>query len=395
MPNLEIVTPDHDKKDVRVTLKRQDSELLTGFQDFGEWKRLAKTLSGQYSSDSNEYQAALQDILVAKAHQALSFDILVTCSPILLKDKACGHFHNSNPRSPGDAMKLVGLLLRSRNSFVAQMIGKAKYNLSRGSYYWALTRYRLPAMWHYFGACLDAGKVRGDDTDMMAQSVLVRSARAQEACDAVGRLFYVVQGNNTRDEIMYHFEYLSILLAGAFDSLARIAHRAYKIEKPEEWHCYFHKGNYQKALEKKNAAQLIEILKSSRFKNLSTLLYELRNTIHGASLQTLAYSENAEPQKSYLEANPKQSEKIWAATDSFDSPVAWGLRQSHKRVLIEPYSFASKLLLESLKYINSLAEATDLKGLFPEGHSMKKYPPPPIDDRIFGKFMGERLEILT
>lgn len=395
LPNLEIVKPDHDKKDVQVRLKQPNSERGTAFPNFGQYKTLAATLSGQHNQETSEFQEALQDVLVARAHHALNFDIFVTCSPILLKNTSNTWLRDSNPRSPSDAVKILGLLLRSRGDFALRMIGTAKHSFDRGLFYWVLTRHRLPGMWNYFGTCLDAGKTRADDTDMMAQSVLVRTARAHEARDAVGRLFYLPQGNNTRDEIMYHFEYLTLLLAGAFDSLARIAHRTYKIKNPEEWSCYFHKVKYQEALAQKKATQLVGILTSQNFKNLSALLYELRNTIHGASLQTLAYSENAEPQKSYLEANSKQSEKLWSAADSFDSPNAWGLRRAHKRVLIEPFSFASKLLQESLKYINDIAEATDLTGLFPGGHVMRNCPPPPADDNIFGNHIGARLDLLA
>jgi len=87
-------------------------------------------------------------------------------------------------------------------------------SFSRGRFYWVLARNKLPNMRRYFSGCVYAGAVRKDDTLYLGQSVLMRCARALEARDAIGFNFYIPQNNDVRDAIMYHFDYLMLLLSG-------------------------------------------------------------------------------------------------------------------------------------------------------------------------------------
>jgi hypothetical protein len=68
-------------------------------------------------------------------------------------------------------------------------------------------RHRLPALWRYFSACLQSESIRQDGISGLGESVLTRSVRAIQARDEIGQQFYVAQGNNTRDAMMYHFDY--------------------------------------------------------------------------------------------------------------------------------------------------------------------------------------------
>lgn len=392
LPCIKIEIPDHDKKDVGVRM--DDDSHHTGLMHFGQWKDLARHASQQHDEKSPQFSEALQEVLLAGASNAIRHDIFVTASPTLLSNKGKVFIRHANVRSPSEAARIAGLFLRSRGTFTYGVGGSFSHSFDRGLFYWVLTRYRLPKMWHYFSACLDGGKVRKDDTDMVGQSILARCDRALEARDNIVRLLYVPQDNNIRDEMMYHFDYLTLLLAGAIDAQARVAHRAYKITASPERVANFRRQDFQTELNSAGATKLVQFVTSPLFINASTLLSRLRNTIHGASMPTLAYNEGGEPQKSFIQVTSEHRDELWAAAEGLGSAARWGLRKSHDRVLLEPCSYATALVAEIFKCVNEIADATDLIGLFPTGHAIRHYPGPPADDRIFGTKICERLDVL-
>ncbi len=392
LPAIKVETPDHDKKDVDVRV--DDGSHNTALLEFGQWKDLAKQISQQHDEQSPRFQEALQDVLSAGASNAIRHDIFVTNSPTILSNKGKVWIRHANVRRPSEAARIVGLFLRTRGIYTYGVAGRTSLSFDRGLFYWVLTRHRLPSLWHYFSGCLDAGKVRKDDTGMVGQSVLARCDRAYEARDYIVRLLYVPQDNNVRDEMMYHFEYLTLLLAGALDAQARIAHRAYKIRSSPERVANFRREAFHKELSSAGAIKLVQFLTSPLFANASTLLSSLRNTIHGASMQTMAYHEGGEPQKSFIDLVPEHRDALWSAAEALGSAARWGLRKSHDRVLLEPCSYATALVSEIFKCVDGIADATDMTGLFPAWHVLRRYASPPADDRIFGTAISARLDVL-
>ena len=145
------------------------------------------------------------DVAFAGGSGAIRHDLFITKSPALVSNRHKVFINGANIRTPAEAAKIVGLFLRCRGKYTYTAAPKFQQSSGRGGFYWVVTRARLPSMWHYFSACLEAGRMRKDDTGMVAQSVLVRCARAHEARDAIIRLLYVPQNNTVRDEMMYHF----------------------------------------------------------------------------------------------------------------------------------------------------------------------------------------------
>lgn len=94
-------------------------------------------------------------------------------------------------------------------------------------------------MTSYISACNAAKQVRQDDVDELATSVLERACRVLRERDSIGFEFYVPQNNDTRDEVLLHFDNLLQHVAGAFDAEALLAYRAYQLSsqskpKPQE-----------------------------------------------------------------------------------------------------------------------------------------------------------------
>jgi hypothetical protein len=210
----------------------------------------------------------------------------------------------------------------------------------------------------------------------------------------------------------YYFDYLTLLLAGAFDALARIAVRACNSCTIDEWSVNFrirrrYKGVYQKG---KNTfinelatrdSGLHSLVSSERFQDFLILLYELRNTIHG-KMAEMGTNSAAGATDSYISIEPQQDKELVRAATNYSSIKDWGLREKTYNLVIdhstlrterrtdlqlEPYTYASMLFRESLKWINEIAGATNISGLLPSGQTVSQLPNgPPADDEYFSSF---------
>lgn len=397
-PYIEIGKNDYDGNQIPVVVKDNEGQVvrMTGIRNVHYWQRIATDLAPENDPEYAETKATYADLLIAQAHCTFRQDILITLSPRLLEHQHEAYVDEANPRNPTDAAQLVGLFLRSRENFTYQHLPNMPSELDHGLFYWVLTRQRLPGMWRYFSACVHAEKARGDDILNLGQSILDRCMRAIQARDAIGEQFHVPQNNNTRDAIMYHFDYLTLLLAGAFDAQARIAYRSYDIKRPNEWSASFYGdsrggGEFIKALGRTEENKLYALVREEYFQCVMTLLYTLRNTIHGASLPSLAFRANSDTEESLIQVDSPSFSRAVERLGSLDS---WGIKHLHSFLVLEPYAFVSTLVMESLKLIDAIANATDVLRLFPDGYPVPKITDIPPKEEIYSEFVGSRLALL-
>ena len=393
-PRLTIGAFDGDSQDVPLSVEHEGGRTIAArLPGLLQWRRLAAMLVNQTDPQHPDVKEMLEDLVTARAHVELNRDVLVTLSPWLLTHRSRAPVREANPRAPSEAAKIAGLLLRTRGNYTHTVDRQLKKSFDRGLFYLVLARHRLPSMWRYFGACVHAGKIRGDDTLYLGQSVLTRCVRALQARDAIGAQFYLPQDNNSRDAMMYHFDYLTLVLAGAIDAQARVAHRAYGITKPKESWASFGRQDFQNELKECGALALHKLATRQHFEDVRTLLYQPRNTIHGASLPTLAYRRGGEPEASFVHVPPQYSQPLWDAAGRTGPPQEWGLTCDFE-VLLEPYTYSVALVDESFKLIDEIACATDIAGLFPAGHPIPTITAGPPEDSVFGEQIRNRLDAL-
>lgn len=394
LPCMEVGCLDANSECVPVSLRRGGKNTTsTGVWNPRQWPQIAAHTVG-HSSEHPEARLMLDHLLVARAHREIGGDIFVTESALLLKHRQKNWISDTNPRTVLEAAQIVGLFLRSRDNYVYRAAPSYSAIFDRGLFYWVLTRFRLPAMWQYFGVCVTAGQMRGDDTLELGQSVLRRAVRALEARDAVGIQFYSPQDNNSRDEMMYHFDYLTLLLGGAIDAQARIANRAYKAVRNDRFVSLRGKQGESllNALKKTSAHRLCELLESQRFKDVLELVHAPRNTIHGAALDSLAYVHRVEPEVSYVTLPDSIGQTVWTCAQRLGGTDVWGLQRPHKETWLEPYSYASTLVRNVFDIINELATVTEVSLLFPPGFPIPTLTDEPQSTEPF--VWGERLALL-
>jgi len=335
----------------------------------------------------------LEDFVVAAAHQKLRSDILVTLAPSLMNHRDSTILRKANPRTPIEALKIVGLLLRARGNFTYTASQLGRGGLDRGLFYWVLARHRLPRMWRYFSGCVESSKAGHRGILELAQSILVRSMRALEARDAVGSQFYLPQDTNARDATMYHFDYLTLLLSGIFDVQARVAARAYRIRKPPEHWSSFRNDAFLSSLKAAGAGELLEIATAESFRDVMTLLCRLRKTIHGEALSIASHAATDRTPRSFVRIDPQDGLELREAAARRGSAERWGFRQKGE-VEFEPYTYSVALVDECLKKIDAIAGATDVALLVPEGAASVNLIDAPPNDREFHEDVRERLDML-
>ena len=240
-------------------------------------------------------------------------------------------------------------------------------------------------MWEYNSACVQAGKLQGNTLQELSESILIRCTRVLQARDAVGILFYQSQNYETGDEMLYHFEYCLLLLAGALDAQAIITNHAYPT-KCKGQRINFRNNNFIEALGKSGALEILNLLNSEneKFQAIKRLLFELRNTIHKETLKIVTMQDYSRPKQNILiEITQELSPDIIKATEKLGGFAEWGLISIGRRVWIRPYIYVSSLVSECMKLIDAIADATDITRLFSKGQPVPKLMTQAPQDGVF------------
>jgi hypothetical protein len=93
----------------------------SGVSDPEQWFGIAERISIDHFWDRSATQMVLKDLLVAQAHRVLGRDILVTLSPWLIEHQSHSLLRAPNQRTPLQALKIVGLFLRSRSGMEVEV----------------------------------------------------------------------------------------------------------------------------------------------------------------------------------------------------------------------------------------------------------------------------------
>lgn len=354
-----------------------------------------------------EFQAALQDVVLVGAHNALGRDVLITESRWIHDPRWRHGSRSANPRTILQAAQIVGLLLRSRNNYVFRGARKSLLDpiaFSRSLFYLVLMRHRTPSMWRYYSACVASGDRRASEIPAIGTSILSRCKHAIEARDHIGEAYYAPHSDGSSDHTTYHFDYLTLLLVGALDAQARIAHRAYGLKGTDRVN--FRGGTssgFVQGLRKAGAMPLYDLLIEPRTEALLTLLFEIRNTIHSASLASHGYHTTGKG-PGWIEVNEGElATKLWNAASAAGGAEAWGLKKVRYQlgdkgpvvepIQLAPYPYAVQLVRDGLGLVDRIAAATDVDRLFDSRERPDLLERPP-EDQIYSTDVMTRLGLL-
>lgn len=357
IPNIEINKNQDNSASVKIQ-HNQEIKIVTFIHSLSESRDLALELAELVDSTKTSYETILEDIILTQSHIAVEFDLFVSLSPMLLKNRNHQLLKKANIVNPLEALKIVGIYLRSRENYIWYASKIFRGTVDFTYFYWALYKIKLPNLPFLCSACIHASKIRNDNTDYLGQSVLNRSIRTLQALDLIAIEFYKPQHNGTRDKIMYHFDYIMLLLVGAFDAQARIAHRAYGVTG-SEYYASFRNAKFQKSLKKNGALSLYTLATSDYFENVMLILHKLRNTVHSAALNSIGFQSSNKPQESFVEIPKSDEEEIIHAIQTLGGFDEWGIEEWPGILVFEPYTFAANLVKKCFGLINEIAIIID------------------------------------
>lgn len=365
---------------------------LTSVPVARQWSELAAATINQsvISPVQPDTARALADLLPAQASLSMGQDLFVTISPTLTEHLDRWWINYTNPRKPIDALKIVGLFLRSRGEYIYGASDRARMSLDRGGFYWVLARERLPSMWRYFSLCLAADRAGLLPLGGLGESILTRGSRALQARDAIGFNFYREQNRNVAEEMLYHFEYLTLALTALLDAEARVIHQVYGLTGGH-YDAGFGRDRFTRQL-RRAAPSLDAIVSSKRFKSLLKLLSSPRNSIHAEAWQLITVM-TTRAQEGYLVVPSDLSYDLEKAATELGGADKWGLNFSAAPALLEPYSYACALIEETMEAVNPIADETDLESVVPRSSPLSVSGSPPSDG-LFEPEIRRRVSLL-
>lgn len=181
----------------------------------------------------------------------------------------------------------------------------------------------------------------------------------------------------TLDETLYHFNYLTLLLVGMFDVQARVARRVYNL-RGNDIDASFWKRSFVTLLDAASATALAALVRRDEFINLGILLKKLRNTIHSVAPHARVEQIHGSALSGLLTVDSTDSVAIWNAAEQLGGAESWGLSRPWKpdEVALEPYAYCLRLLTNAFRFLQEIADATDVLRLMPPGAT-----DPPIGTR--------------
>ena len=239
--------------------------------------------AGRVDSELQAYRAL---ILVNAAAEA-GLDAVITEDAFLLEGPP--GTQGTVALHPHDAIPILGLYLRSRDSFAIDSVT----SLNRGLFYLIGAWELLPDAWAWYSACVASSKSTKDDTlQHLAFSLIERLDRTLRARDRLHIQLQLKQNNDTADEALFYLDIFLIQLTSAFDVVARIAHRALGV-KGTTFDVGWRRRRWRDNLRKVSPG-LASLMDDGRVdRDILDIAALLRNRVHGEALANLAFSKGA------------------------------------------------------------------------------------------------------
>jgi hypothetical protein len=262
-------------------------------------------------------------------------------------------------------------------------------------YFWVLARSLLGAAWRWFSACVGPWIPEDDDLAYLAQSAIQRFDRALRARDSILLQAQTGRGADAGDEAIYFLDVALLMMSGAFDAVARVAHRAYQLGSPE-YLAGWRRPRWREELLAAESAFEPQLDAGTATADTTQILGVLRNTIHGAGLQGLGYQSGSRSSFEHLARLPAQhAQELLAAMDRRGGRESFGIRAVDTNVFaLRPDSFIERFVPLCTDALNELMEATDVTRL-PGVSDASLMHGPPESDELFSHGVIDSVRLLA
>ena len=264
------------------------------------------------------------------------------------------------------ALPLISLYLRAQGQHLIwrSQDGTATLQLNRGFFYWVGSRELLPSGWRWSHAFAQLSQSTGDDTLLLlSQSVLQRIARALQVRDRVHIALNQPQDNDIAEDALSALDVVLLLLMGAVDATARVVHQVLQISG-SAFDAAWQRARWLSKVLKVAPGFAVLIGNSTTGCHALTVLRILRNSVHGATLQSLALKKGTEPLRTLVGIPPAEAKELLAAVAELGGPAAWGIEEILPgRFHADPGVLLERLLPQIFELLNAIMDATPVESL--------------------------------
>ncbi len=221
-----------------------------------------------------------------------------------------------------EALPLLGLYLRAQNCFRLDK----QYHCYKELYFWIAARDLLPQTWRWFTACVKhSTHVKNDDLTILSQTLMERVQRALAVRDQIHIALNQRQTSDTQFEALSNLDVVLVQLMGAADVAARVAHRVLGFDAAHEFNAAWQKEKWLKNGGEK-ASGLRDTVRQGSNGNLTlTILRLLRNSVHGAALEGVAFRKASSDLKTVVALPQKDHNDLLAAMNGPGGCNRWGM----------------------------------------------------------------------
>lgn len=367
VPGWAVLSPD-DGSGHR-SVRTVDEQHASQHAVFGNAPDIAAmdTSTDAYSDRAHD-EAATQrraDALAAMVANAIGADLFITRRPYLHAvswDIADGVTF----ADVDEALAILGLYLRAQEQYVTSRSpeGRCSQVMNRGLFFWVGARELLPSAWRWFAACVQHSNGSGDDNLLLlGQSVLQRTQRALQVRDDVHVGLNKPQNNDTADEALSSLDVALLLLMGAVDATAGVAHVVLGLTSQPHLAAWQRSGWIAEVTG--SAPKLGALFQPGTDElHVLTILRLLRNSIHAAAMQALGVGRGRQRDRTLVGLPAADEPELRAAFTALGGLDGWGVEELVPgRLHFDSGVFLEQLLPRVLTMLNRIMDETPVERL--------------------------------
>jgi hypothetical protein len=234
----------------------------------------------------------------------------------------------------------LDLVLKKNNIYLI----RENFCTDKGYYYWLSLRSKIPHLSKF---------------NPISTAISYRAEYALMAVDEMGIQYFLGANNDTKDNSLYHFNYLIILISGIFDNLALLSDQELNIN---------YKDKRQIGLSKSGSKLFLREIRERRpdirehihnYVDFINLIYSFREDIvHRAGLPSMIFQKNSKSggwKAQFIEISEEMAKMIKMCGDKkrdYDSFSEYGVYNSGDIFYVIPYILAISLVRSILQFID-------------------------------------------
>jgi hypothetical protein len=320
-------------------------------------------------------------------------DALVTSNSLLLERFPRNLIEGANPMPPREAVAVLGLFLRVREDFVFEVSPNFRETLDRGTFYFLVARDLTPSGWRWFSACVDsADATKDDDLLLTAQSGMERLDRALRARDRLHETLQVPATRDSATEAIFYLDVTLLMLGGAFDAAAVVAHRVEQLGGSERRVGWGSK-DWLKEIARTNRPLAMMMARGQPHRDARELVAVMRNTIHSQALRSVTWQIGAKRDERVVVPDQVASD-LEQIVKRRGTPADFGLsRHTDGRLYVDLGVYVDAVLPPVADALNAIMDETRVERL--PGVDATKLSAGPPNEGIFRPEMRGRVRVLA